>query len=70
MHIPSFLLSAFLTIFTAYAAPKVLAAAAPNVLEQAPTGLLAAGAGGKDGKSSAPANPRRLCCKKIGRAHV
>lgn len=60
MHIPSFLLSLFLTIFTAYAAPKVLAAAAPSVLENAPTGLLANAA---TVKPSVAANPRRLLCK-------
>lgn len=63
MHIPSFILSAILTIFTAYAAPKVLAAAAPNVLEQAPTGLLSGASIGKDGKPAMPTNPRRLLCK-------
>lgn len=59
MHIPSFLLSAFLTILTAYAAPSVIATAAPSVLENAPTGLLnAAGV-----KPSVAANPRRLLCR-------
>jgi hypothetical protein len=58
MHIPSFLLSAFLTILTAYAAPSVIAAAAPSVLANAPSGLLT------NAVSKTPAsNPKRLFCK-------
>lgn len=60
MHIPSFLLSAFLTILTAYAAPAVIATAAPSVLENVPTDLLAPAA---NAKTAVPTNPRRLICK-------